>query len=265
MNIALHKAKIEIDLYICSKLKRMEVFPKRNLNIGSLIKEIIHYWRSTLLHQMLFSFIFFSVFFTSLYFFGTKLGMPQLYSGAIEKLKLGTAEYIREVQRINRTDAARTFYWVFTLTLVFLYPLNLGLFKIYRKLDLEQPVEAGDLFAGYAGVNFFIYCGFYLFWVMVYNLAFATIFLAVFWVFATLFCAPLMFFQNKRIFEGIQLSVKALRMYPGEIIICVMFAVFFRYAGIMSVFGAVVTFPIWNAVIYVLYKNMFVEPEQKIV
>lgn len=241
----------------------MDALPKQNLNIGNLLKDALGYWRRTLLYQVMFSLVFFSVLFTSLFFFGTRLGMPELYSSAVEQYKIGFSEYMKEVQRINQTEAARMFFWVVTLTLVFLYPLNLGLFKIYRKLDLKQPVELSDLFAGYAGVNFFIYCGFYLFWVMVYNLSFATIFLAVFWVFATLFCAPLMFFQNKRIFESIQLSVKALRMYPGEIIICVMFAVFLRYAGILSVLGAVFFFPIWNAVIYILYKNIFSEQAQK--
>ena len=229
--------------------------------VGMIIQQAFSYWRQTIFYQFFFSLLFFSVFFLVIYYFGMKLGLLDMYSGAIEKLKISTAEYMREVQRIGQTDESRRMYWAYTLTLVFLFPLNLGLMAIYRKIDLKETYGLADLLAGYNGINFLIYTGFYLFWLMVFNLTLPTLLIPFFWVVATLFCAPLMFFQNKRIGEGINLSIKVFRKYPAEILACVLFALVIRYAGIFSIVGALFTFPIWNAVIYVLYKNLFSENE----
>ena len=227
--------------------------------LGEILQLAYHYWRRTLLYQVLFTLIYFSLGFTILYYSGVKLGLLDLYAGAVEKLRISSQAYVEEVQKIGRSDAAQRYYWIILFTLTFLYPLNLGLMKIFRKLDLNEKTDFHDLFAGYLGINFLIYTSFHLFWIMVFNLVVPTFFLAILWVLATLFAAPLMFFRGMRTFECISISLTVLRKYPLEILITVFLAVVIKYIGIFSLVGALFTFPVWNAFIYALYKSIFVE------
>lgn len=233
--------------------------PRKILLIGQLLGEALSYWSRTLWYQLLMSLLYFSFFFTVAYYAAGRFGLLDMYSAAFQKISLGREAYLTEIQKIAQTPAAGRFYWVITFLQVFLYPLNLGLLKIYRKLDLNEKPETQDLFAGYAGFNFFIFTSYYLFWLMVYNLTFVTVVLAVVWVFLTLFAAPLMFFAGRRSVDGIRLTWEALKLYPLEIFLCCMAAFAFKYIGVVTVFGALFTFPFWNAVLYVLYKNIFTE------
>jgi hypothetical protein len=87
-----------------------------------------------------------------------------------------------------------------------------------------------------------------------------TIILPFVWVMITLFVAPLMFFQNKTIFEGIALNWKALKLYFIEILVCVIVAFLFKYIGFtLFLVGGLLTLPFWNAMIHSLYKTIFDE------
>lgn len=239
----------------------MEITTNGRPGIGQILKDAFSYWSRSLSYQLLFSLLFFSVIFLVSYYSTLRLGLMEPFIGAMEKFKVSREAYLQELRRLSATPDFQKFYWITTATLVFLYPLNFGLFKIYRKMDLGEKLDMQDLFAGYLGSNFFVYTSFFLFWLMIYNLLASTVFLAVIWVFITLFCGPLMFFMNKRIFEGISLSIAALKKYPLEIIICAVAAFFVRYSGFFTIVGALFTFPVWTAVIYALYKNIFSENE----
>ncbi len=230
-------------------------------SLEQIIKQAFGYWSKTLIYQMLFSLIFFSVMFLVMYYFSTKYGVLEQYNAASAKMKDGLEVYVREIQKITSAPEYSKLSWVSLLTMVFLYPLNLGFFKIFRKIDLNEKVEIQDLFAGYSGVNFFIYTSFYLFWLMVFSFALPTVILAIVWVIITLFCAPLMFFMNKRIFESINLSMRAMKYYGVEIIAATIVAFIFKYLGVVTLFGAIFTYPFFNAMIYSLYKNIFNEKE----
>ncbi|SHI99383.1 hypothetical protein SAMN05443429_10781 [Cruoricaptor ignavus] len=225
---------------------------------ADILRNAFGYWRRTLRYQVLFSLIYLSVFLTAVFFGIAKTGIGQELL-SISKLQPFSEAYTQAVQALSRTPGFQRLSWLLMLTSVFLYPLNLGLMKIFRKMDLNEKVSAADILAGYQGANFFIFTGFYLFWSVVYSLLFSTVFLAYFWVIATVFCAPLMFFMNKKIFESISLSWRALRIFPAEIILCTAAAAIIKYAGIFSVAGAIFTLPFWNAVIYAMYKVMFSE------
>ncbi|MBF6646848.1 hypothetical protein [Chryseobacterium indologenes] len=225
-----------------------------------ILKQAFFYWNKTLVYQLMFSMIFFGIFLTSLFFFGERYGILEQNQMLAEAFKQGTKVYIEKIAELSATENYQMFTLAIWATMAFLYPLNLGMFQIFRKLDLKEKIELSDLFVGYNGLNFFKYLGYYIFWFLIYRFTIPTIFLAVIWVAMTIFVAPLMFFTNKRIFEAISLNLKALRMFFVEIIVCVIVAVLFKYLGFtLFLVGGLFTFPFWNAMIYSLYKTVFSE------
>lgn len=228
--------------------------------IDFILKQAFFYWNKTLVFQLMFSMVFFGIFLTSLFFFGDRYGIWEQNQALTEALREGTKAYMEKIAELSASESYQNFTLAIWITSAFLYPLNLGMFQIFRKLDFNEKIELGDLFVGYNGINFFKYLGYYLFWFMIYRLTVPTVLLAIIWVAVTVFVAPLMFFTNKRIFEAISLNFKALKMYFVEIMVCIFVAVLFKYLGFMLLFiGGLFTFPFWNAMIYSLYKTVFSE------
>ncbi len=228
--------------------------------INLMLKQAFFYWNKTLVFQLMFSIVYFGVFFTSIFFFASKYGIWDQQQELVEAFKVSTEAYVQKATELGQSENSRYFSYAFLGTMVFLYPLNLGLFKIFRKVDLNEKIEPGDLFAGYSGLNFFKYIGYALFWFLVYHMIFATVILPVIWVMITVFVAPLMFFMDKRIFEAIALNFQALKMFFVEVLVCVIVAFLFKYMGFALLFiGGLFTFPFWNAIIYAMYKNIFSE------
>lgn len=228
--------------------------------IDFILKQAFFYWNKTLAYQLMFSMVFFGIFLTSMFFFGSRYGIWEQNQVLAEAFKEGTKAYMEKVAALSATENYQMFTYAIWGTTAFLYPLNLGMFQIFRKLDQNEKIELGDLFAGYNGLNFFKYLSYYVFWFLIYRFTIPTIFLAVIWVAMTLFVAPLMFFTDKRIFEAISLNLKALRMYFIEIMVCVIVALLFKYLGFtLFLIGGLFTFPFWNAMIYSLYKTVFSE------
>lgn len=225
-----------------------------------ILKQAFFYWNKTLVFQLMFSVLYFAIFFTSIFFFAEKFGIMDQQQELLEAYKNGMEAYLAKAAELGKTDNSRYFSFAFLGTLVFLYPLNLGLFKIFRKIDLQEKIEIGDLLAGYSGTNFFRYISYGLFWFLIYGMILNTIILPVIWVCITIFVAPIMFFMNRTILESISLNFKALKMYFLEIFVCMIVTVIFRYSGFVLFFiGGLFTFPFWNAMIYSLYKVIFSE------
>lgn len=225
-----------------------------------ILKQAFFYWNKTLVFQLMFSVLYFAIFFTSMFFFAGKFGILDQQQELLEAYKNGMDAYLAKAEELGKTDNSRYFSFAFLGTLVFLYPLNLGLFQIFRKIDLKEKIEIGDLLAGYNGTNFFRYISYGLFWFLIYGMIFNTIILPVIWVCITIFVAPIMFFMNRTILESISLNFKALKMFFVEIFVCIIVAVLFKYIGFMLFFiGGLFTFPFWNAMIYSLYKVIFSE------
>ncbi|WP_312090455.1 hypothetical protein [Chryseobacterium sp.] len=228
--------------------------------IDFILKQAFFYWNKTLLYQLMYSIIYFSIFFTSIFFFASKFGIWEQNQQLIEAYKTSMEAYVQKAEALSQTWESRMFLYSFLATIVFLYPLNLGFFQIYRKLDLKENISISDLFVGYNGANFFRYAAYFLFWIIPYTQLLGTVIFPLFWVAVTLFIAPLMFFQNKTILEGITLSFKAMRSHFVEIFVCILVAFIFKYIGLGLFFiGFLFTFPFWNAMIYSLYKTIFSE------
>ncbi|MDR6526505.1 MULTISPECIES: hypothetical protein [Chryseobacterium] len=225
-----------------------------------ILKQAFFYWNKTLLFQLMFSIFYFGIFLSVLFFFDSRYAILSQYAEAAKYAKDGMEIYSAQLAKMMSNDGFQKFSWAIIGTTIFLYPLNLGFYQIYRKLDLNEKPELKDLLVGYNGINFFKYIGYYIFWFFVFAYTFQTIILGIIWVLITLFVAPIMFFTDKRIFEAISLNLKALRMYFLEIFVCAIVAVLFKYIGFTLFFvGGLFTFPFWNAMIYSLYKTAFSE------
>ncbi|KMQ69658.1 hypothetical protein ACM39_00940 [Chryseobacterium sp. FH2] len=228
--------------------------------IDFILKQAFFYWNKTLIFQLIFSIIYFAIFFTGFFFFASRYGIWEVNKELADAFKIGTNEYMKKIAEVSATDSYQKFTYGILGTMIFLFPLNLGFFQIFRKIDLKEKIVLGDLFVGYNGFNFFKYIGYYIFWFFTYLMVAQTIILPVIWVFVTIFVAPLMFFTDKRIFEAISLNFKALKMYFVEIAVCIIVAFFFKYVGFaLFLIGGLFTFPFWNAMIYSLYKVVFSE------
>lgn len=233
-------------------------YPQK-VGIEPILRQAFSYWNKTLLFQLVFSLIFLSVFFSVYYYFSAKLGILDQYIAIFGKKSNDIVQMQKEVQKMAATPQYSQFSWIILTTMVLLYPLNIGFFKIYKKMDLGEKIDFEDLFSGYIGINFFIYTSYFLFWMMVFSYTLPTIILGIVWVFITLFSTPLMFFLDKRIFETIGLNFKALKSNFIKIFVGVFIAFFFKALGIFTIFGVLFTLPFSNAMIYSLYKNIFVE------
>ncbi|MBW8358864.1 MAG: hypothetical protein K0M63_03575 [Weeksellaceae bacterium] len=226
--------------------------------IQSILSRAFYYWNKTLVYQVMFSLIYFSVLITVLFFFAEHYGIMDDYLASIEQMQNG-ATYAEAQKGLIANPNYINFSWVIIGTLIFLYPLNLGLFKMYRKIDLGEKPTIQDLFAGYLGVNFFIYTSYYLFWFMIFLYTIPTVVLAAVWIGLTLFTAPLMFFMDKKIFETFRFNIKGWRNFFPAILVGMLVAIAFKYIGAITLVGLPFTLAFPTAMIYSLYRTIFKE------
>lgn len=229
--------------------------------IDLILKQAFSYWSKTFGLQLMFSIIYFGIFLTVFYYLGTKynviVDLQTAFMDYQQAGKSGVEDFQTDIATITDSEGFQYFILGMMAVRIFLYPLNIGFYQIYKKMDLKEEVGINDLFAGYIGINFFKFLSFYIFWIFLYTIIGRTFVLPVLWVMLTIFAAPLMFFENKRIIEIIAIGWNALRTNFLEIFVCVLVALLFCYAGFLFFFvGFLVTFPFWNAMIYSLYKNV---------
>lgn len=159
-----------------------------------------------------------------------------------------------------QTDNAVLFLQVMIVIKAVIFPLNIGFFKIYRKLDLGEKPETGDLFAGFQGHYFFLFVIYSLAWSMINN--FLSVFTLI-WIPMMLFVPALMFFKGFNYFQSFKISVQTFQNNLILIFIATIVSILFSYCGfIVFFFGIFITFPFWNAMIYVLYKHLIGDFEE---
>ena len=232
--------------------------------IQEILKTAFGYWNKTLFYQLVYSLLYFSLFFIGYFYLFQYFGLWDEFSKHRDLVRTDFPAFNKKMEEIARMPQARNFSLAFFALISLINPLNVGLFKIYRKIDLKEAVSINDLFAGYLGFDFFKFFGFYLFWIIIFTYANALLVLGLVWIFVTLFSIPLMFFQNVNTFEGISLTVKGLRKNFGTVIIGVFVAMLFSFSGfLLCGVGFLFTFPFWNAMIYSLYQNIYKEVDIK--
>ncbi|KIA90047.1 hypothetical protein [Kaistella jeonii] len=238
----------------------MENNDPRKSGIQQILKTAFWYWNKTLIYQLLYSLLYFSMFFLGYFYLFRYFGLWDEFAKYSDLVKTDIPAFNKKMEEIARLPQARNFGLAFFFLLALINPLNVGLYKIFRKIDLKEPVSMKDLFAGYLGFDFFKFFGFYLFWIIIFTYANALLVLGLVWVFITLFSIPLMFFMDVKTFEGIILTVKGLRKNFGMILIGMLIALLFSLSGFLLFgVGFLLTFPFWNAMIYALYQHIYKE------
>lgn len=232
----------------------------RQNKTAAILQSAFTYWSKTFFYQLIFSLVYLSILFLVYYYSAQRLGILEKMSAILTSgTDFNTTD--TNIKALSATNEFRTLSLVISITLAFLYPLNLGFYQIYRKMDLKEKIGVEDLFAGYNGSNFFRYSSYFIFWFFIYQSLLGTVVLGVAWVYLTLFTAPLMFFMDRRIIETVALNWQALRHYFIEITVCIIVAFLFRHAGLIVLVGFLFTFPFWNAVIYAMYMTFFAEKD----
>lgn len=225
-----------------------------------ILKIAFEYWVKSLRFQLFYSLLYFALFFLGYIYLFKYFGLWDEFSKYSDLVRTDIPAFNKKMEEIARLPQARNFGLAFFFLLALINPLNVGLYKIFRKIDLKEPVVMNDLFAGYLGYDFFKFFGFYLFWIIIFTYANALMLLGLVWVFVTLFSIPLMFFMQVNTFEGISLTVKGLKKNLGTVIICIAVAVLFSLSGLLLFgVGFLLTFPFWNAMIYTLYQYIYKE------
>lgn len=238
----------------------MEKNYPQKVGIQQMLKTAFTYWNSTLFYQISFSLLYFSLFFLGYFYLFQYFGLWDEMNQHKDLLQTDFPAFNKKVEEVMTLPQAQNFILAIFFLLAFLNPLNVGFYKIYRKIDLKEKVELNDLFAGYIGLNFFKFLGFYLFWMIVFSYANSLLLLGIVWLIITLFSVPLMFFMNVNTIEGITLTVKGLKQDFTTVVVCMAVAVLFSLSGLaLFGFGFLFTFPFWHAMIYTLYQHLFKE------
>lgn len=228
------------------------------ISLEEILSKSFFYWKSTLGFQAIVTLLYFGIFLLagiqlSHYYFGDK--MYDYSQKFLEDPKL----YMQKLNELFATENGGYFQIIMALIKASLFPLNIGLFKIYSNIDENKPSLLSDVLDGYSGSNFFKFWGYAIFWNVVFQLGFSLFFLpGILWVLMTLFVSPLLYFTPIRMIEGIQLSAKVVFANFTIILPCAIVAFLFGYSGLVLFFvGFLFTFPFWNAIIYTLFKKFF--------
>lgn len=185
--------------------------------------------------------------------------MVKLSETDLELAKVGIKKWSADANFAN-------FMVVFVIIRAVMFPLNIGLFNIYKKIDQKEEYSLADLYEGFRGFNFFKFLGFAVFWGFINLYAHLSFVLIVIWILITIFSAPLMYFKNVTIFESIRMSIGVIKKDFITIAVCCLLGFLLSYFGlIFFIAGVLVTFSFWNAMVYSLYKNYFSEMKTEVV
>ncbi|WKS95242.1 hypothetical protein [Riemerella columbina] len=233
----------------------------RKLNISPILEAAIGYWKKTIGFQILFSVLYFGL----LMVFATGLLQYLNLEPEIAKFQKIIADgqlknLNKAAEELSKNEAMSYFILGLSIIKALLFPLNIGFYQIYQKIDLQEPYKTSDLLAGYRGGTFFKFFGYALFWGIILSyLQIIPLFLPLLWMMLTLLVTPIMYFLNLNIFESIRLNWVALRLHFVSLLMACFACVLFSYSGLLLFgIGYLVTFPFWNAMLYTLYKRLFI-------
>lgn len=228
------------------------------ISLEEILNKSFFYWKSTLGFQFIITVLYFGIILLTLiqlsqYYFGdTVYEYSQKF---LENPKL----YMEKINAMMLTENGGYFQMIMALVKAAMFPLNIGLFKIYGLIDEKKTPQLSDVLDGYSGSNFFKFWGYSIFFNVVLQVGVALFFVpGLIWILVTLFVSPLLYFTPMRMIEAIQLSAKVVFANLAIILPCVLVAVLFKYSGLVVFFiGYLFTFPFWNAIIYTLFKKFF--------
>ncbi|MDL1913926.1 MAG: hypothetical protein FDW93_05295 [Bergeyella sp.] len=245
--------------YFCIKIGMGTLsFSKKRITIFEVLDETFFYAKKNWAFHVFFSLIYLSVYFSVTFYFAYRYGVIEEISSLMKNIE-PISVLIERVALLGTQENIKTFSLIVFALQAFLFPLHVGLFKIYKKTDLKETIGPSDLFSGYSGVNFFIFVSYFILWKFMMDLSFLFFPLAFLWILFTLLATPLMFFKNLSSFRAISLSFKATIRHIFLLFLAFILSLFFRYAGFLLFVFGLFTYPVIITTIYVLYKKIFEE------
>ena len=233
------------------------ILPQK-ISLEEILKKSFFYWKSTLSFQLIVTLLYFGIIISAglqlfYYYFGEQAAMftPELVAN--------TKLFMAKINEMVNTENGSYFQIIIALIKASMFPLNIGLFKIFALIDENKKPQLSDIFDGYNGSKFFKFWGYAIFWNMLFQIG-VNLFLipGILWVLITLFVSPLLYYTPMRMFEAIQLSAKVFFGNWTIILPCAIVAFLFSYSGFVVFFiGFLFTFPFWNAIIYTMFKKFF--------
>lgn len=240
----------------------MAIFSETNLPLGTIIKNAFLYWKKTLLYQLVFNILYISLIVTVGMFFMNYYGFSEGISNITQKYADPIQRYTEMQKYIDTHEHATAFSWIIIGALCYAFPLNIGIFYVYKKIDMNEHISISDLFVGYRGKNFFIFFFYFLFWFLIFSPSLSFPLLSFIWVIITLFTAPLMFFKNIRIFDSISINIQVLKKHFFQIVVLFLMGVVIKYLSIITFIGIPLFFGFQNALIYSMYRSIFTEEKK---
>jgi len=232
----------------------------KKISFSEIPTKAVKYWRRTIFYQIVFSLLYSAIYIGLNYFLCKHYGifdqLLDIFLHMTNDIHVFSEKYVEIVS----SEAFEKITICMIVVSAILFPLNIGLLNIYRKLDNLEKISLGDLFTGYKGNDFFKYLCYYLFWGGVYHLCKVNLILMIIWIIITLLVGPLMFLKNVSVVKAFQLNFKVFRINIWNFLLVFLLSTFGSYIGYAFVgIGLLVTFPFWNAVLYVFYKEIFTD------
>jgi len=231
---------------------------ERKIDTGQIFSEAFDYWKSVMRFNIAFSVLYFGLFMLLTYGLANNVGVWEKFMEMQSVTDMQA--YVNKLNELVRSKDVMLFSLLSVFCSGLVFPLHIGFFKIFNKIDNKEEPVLGDLFEGYQGANFIKYAVYYILWMMIYRFMSQLVFPAPLWVMLTLFVPPLMYFRNEPLGTAMVTSFQAMRRNFLTLLICVIGTAFITYLGLfVFLVGYAFTFPFWNAMIYTLYKNIFTE------
>jgi len=231
----------------------------RKVSFSEIPAKAVVYWKRTIFFQIVFSLLYFAIYIGLDFFLCNYYG---IFDQLLDLLSITNDIHIfteKYIEILSSEAFGKVVIWMIIVSAI-LFPLNIGLLNIYRKLDNLEKISLIDLFFGYRGNEFFKYSGYYLFWGGVYHLCKVNLILMIIWIIITSLVGPLMFLNNISVTKALQLNFKAVKLNIWNFLLVFLLSVFGSYIGYVFIgIGILFTFPFWNAVLYVFYKEVFIQ------
>lgn len=235
-----------------------ENLPKAKITLDEVINQSFKYWKATLSFQFVVTVLYFGIIFISLfqlvqYYFGDKLYIftPELLQDPIK--------FNLKIRELLATENGSYLQIVLSLLKASLFPLFIGLFRVYTLIDEGKKPNLSEVLDGYKGSNFFKLWGYAIFWNVIFSFGNVILFHSrCFMGVSYCFCRSVIIFTPMRMLEAINISAKVAWANWKIVLPCAIIAFLFSYSGFILFFvGFLFTYPFWNAIIYTLFKRFF--------
>ena len=233
-------------------------------NTSSIISHAFENFKSVFVYGIVYIiFAFLISFIISLLFPGSSLS-PSTMTEVIDAYKNGNTDEVRDIILSNQDISWVSQGFSSLASLIsgaLLYPLTAGLIYINHKNNTKQNIEISDLFIGYKQntVNLILY-GLVISILATIGLVFC-LFPGIYVYIAGFIGLPIVFFGNKNVSDGLNLSFSTTNQNFGTVLGVAVLAFLISISGVLLCgIGALITLPFIYSASYSLYCALFGTP-----